>query len=129
MAMERFLWICLAGALGSGARYLVSGWVQERAAVAFPAGTLAVNVSGSFLIACILHVGMNTTVLAPGLRVALVTGFVGGFTTYSAFNYETTRLLEENQTLLASLNVAATFVGCFVAGLLGRGLGKWMVGD
>lgn len=117
--MARFLWISLGGALGTGARYAVSGWVMQRTAGAFPWGTLAVNALGSLLVGAIMEVGLATTFLSPGARLFLTTGVMGGFTTYSAFNYETLRFLEERAWLYGSLNVLATVFLCLAAGVAG----------
>jgi len=125
--MERFLLVCLGGAAGTGARYLIGLWAGHRLGGSFPAGTLIVNVVGCFAIALIMHVALRTE-LAPNLRLALTTGFMGGLTTYSAFNYETTRLLEEGATRIALVNVGATTVGCFLAGLAGLALARRLVG-
>lgn len=126
--MTRLLIVCLGGAVGSGARYLVSTWVARAAPSAFPAGTLAVNALGSFLIALIMHVGLSTEAIPPMWRLGLTTGVMGGFTTYSTFNYETTELLREGATLLAFANLAATLAVCLVAGFLGLAVGKWLTG-
>lgn len=117
--MARFLWICFAGALGTGTRYLVALWAGKALGTAFPYGTLMVNLVGCFLIAAVMRFSLVTTVVPVTLRLALVTGFMGGLTTYSAFNYETTRLLQERAFGTAFLNFGITFIGCFVAGLLG----------
>lgn len=126
--MRRLLIVCLGGAFGSGARYLLSTWVARVAPSAFPAGTLAVNAAGSFLIALVMHVGLSTEAIPPMWRLGLTTGVMGGFTTYSTFNYETTELLREGATTLALANLAATLVVCLVAGFLGLALGKWLTG-
>jgi fluoride exporter len=84
--MTRLLWICLGGAVGTGARYLLSGWLLRVAPPGFPYGTLAVNVIGSFLLALLLQVPLTAESLPPTLRLALTTGVMGGFTTYSTFN-------------------------------------------
>src|SRR4029077_352228 len=88
-AMSRFLWICLGGAAGTGARYLLSGWLLRAAGPGFPWGALAVHVIGSFLLGLIMQVSLTTGLVPPTLRLALATGVIGGFTTYSTFNYET----------------------------------------
>jgi CrcB protein len=124
--MERFLWICLGGAFGSGARYLLSGWVQEKLGAGFPWGTLSVNILGSFLIAVIMQLAISTGQVSPLLRLTLTTGVIGGFTTYSAFNYETFALMQQRAWLLAGANVAATLVACMIAGYLGQASAKWM---
>ncbi len=126
--MSRFLIVCLGGAVGSGARYLLSSWVGRSLPTAFPLGTLSVNVIGSFLIALVMQVGLTTELIPPMWRLALTTGVMGGFTTYSTFNYETTELFREGAGALAAANVAVTVVACLVAGALGLAAGKWLAG-
>ena len=117
--MSRFLVVTLGGAIGSGARYLLGTFVQTAAGSAFPLGTLAVNAIGSFLICAILSAGATAEVLSPTLRLFLTTGLMGGFTTYSAFDYETYRYTQQGSYALAGLNVALTLVLCFAAGAAG----------
>lgn len=128
--MDRFLWVCAAGALGSGARFLVSLGVERaaRGAPAFPLGTLIVNVVGSFLICVIMQLAAAGLV-SPTQRLALTTGFLGGFTTYSAFAYETLRCLEAKAFRLAAANLAATLVLGLAAGALGLWCGRRLAGD
>ena len=114
--MERLLIVCGAGAIGCGARYLVTQWLGPRS---FPYATLVVNLVGSFAIALVLELSLRIASFPPNLRLALTTGFMGGLTTYSSFNYETTALAAQGATGRALLNVGATLVGCVVAGLLG----------
>jgi fluoride exporter len=116
--MARLLWICLAGAIGTGTRYLVALWAAQRLGSVFPYGTLIVNIAGCFVIAVLMQAGM-TLGWSPTVRAALTIGFVGGLTTYSSFNYETLRLLEEGSPSLAFANAAFTFGGCAVAGWIG----------
>jgi CrcB protein len=126
--MTRFLWICLAGAAGTGLRYLVGLWAGRALGTGFPYGTLLVNLAGCFLIAAITHVALATTLVSPTLRLTLTTGFMGGLTTYSSFNLETTRLLQERAWSTAAINLGATLGGCFVAGLLGLAVARRLVG-
>ena len=126
--MSRFLWICAAGALGTGARYLISGWALEALGAGFPYGTLAVNVLGSFAIGLVMQVGLATPLLSPTLRMTLTTGFIGGFTTYSTFNYETIRYVQDGAWKLAAGNVAITLAACLAAGFGGIALGRWLFG-
>ena len=126
--MARLLWVCLGSALGGGARYVVSQAALQLLGTGFPFGTLAVNVLGSFGIGLIMHVGLETTLLSPTARLFLTTGVMGGFTTYSTFNYETLGLVSEGDWLRAGLNVAATFAACLVAGLLGVASGRALLG-
>ena len=127
--MARLLWICLGGALGTGARYLLSGWALDAMGPGFPYGTLAVNALGSFLICGIMHLSLTTGLISPPLRLFLTTGIMGGFTTYSTFDYETLRYVQERVLGLAALNVGATLIVCFVAGLLGDAAAKGLAGS
>jgi CrcB protein len=127
--MERLLWVCLAGAIGCGVRYLVGAWAGQRFGTTFPYGTMIVNVTGCFLIAVVMHVALRVATFPAELRFALATGFLGGLTTYSSFNYETTRLMEDGSYRAASINFAVTVVACFVAGIAGTELARRFVGE
>jgi CrcB protein len=127
--MARFFWICLGGAIGSGARYLLSGWLLQFAGPGFPYGTLAVNSIGSFLLTLLMEISLSTDSFPPTLRLVLATGVVGGFTTYSTFNYETLQYFQEEAWLLGFANLGITVVGCLVAGLLGIMAGKLLPGS
>ena len=127
--MFRFLLICLGGAVGTGARYLIAIGVPRYLGTSFPYATLIVNAAGSFLLGAVMHVGLTTALMAPGLRVVLATGVMGGFTTYSTFNYETIEYLREGAFGIAALNVAATVLLCLLAGALGLALARRLVGS
>lgn len=99
--------IALGGAVGSVARYLLGGVVQRTAGLAFPIGTLAINVTGSFIAGFLLRYFMNVQT-HPTLRAALIVGFCGGFTTFSAFTSETLGLFEGGEYARAALYVAAS---------------------
>jgi CrcB protein len=126
--MMRFLLVCLGGALGSGARYLVSLGAAAAFGIAFPYGTLLVNLAGSFAVAFLMHVSMTGEILSPEWRLLLTTGVMGGFTTYSTFNYETLGYFREGAWGVGVLNVAATLFGCLAAGLAGFALARLIVG-
>ena len=117
--MQRFLIVCGAGAAGCGARYLISLWTAKRFGTGFPVGTLVVNIVGSFAIAFVLELSTRVASFPPNLRLALATGFLGGLTTYSAFNYETTALVTTGNAARGLLNIGVTLAGCLVAGYLG----------
>jgi fluoride exporter len=116
--MERFLWICFAGAAGTGARYLISMWAAQRLGSAFPYGTLIVNLVGCFVLAALMHAALALG-WRPTVRTAVTIGFLGGLTTYSSFNYETMRLFGEGAPTAAAANVVLTMVGGLIAGWLG----------
>ena len=125
--MERFLWICFAGAAGTGARYLVALWAAQRFGSTFPFGTLIVNVVGCFAIAAFMHAALALSWSATA-RSAITIGFIGGLTTYSSFNYETSRLFEEGARGAAVLNATATIFGAFAAGWLGMLSARLLLG-
>jgi len=124
----RLLLVCVGGAVGSGARYLTALWAASAMSPAFPYGTFIVNVVGSFLIAFIMHVGAATELLSADVRVMLTTGVVGGFTTYSTFNYETTNLFRLGAWPAGMLNIGVTLIGCMAAGFAGLLLARLIVG-
>jgi CrcB protein len=126
--MERLLWVCFGSAVGGGARYLVSGWAIETLGLAFPYGTLAVNLLGSFLLGGLMFAGVESAVMPPNVRIALATGVMGGFTTYSTFSYETLRYLQDGAWAIAITNVTVTVFGCLVASWLGWMGVRWLLG-
>ncbi|MER3420274.1 MAG: fluoride efflux transporter CrcB [Chloroflexota bacterium] len=120
----RLVLVLLGGGLGSLARYLTGLWLADRLGAAFPWGTLAVNVLGSFLIGLIATLADERGGIGPQARLLLVTGVLGGFTTFSAFSLETWRLLEQNEVGRAALNVLATLLLSFTAVVLGVAAGR-----
>jgi CrcB protein len=124
--VTRFLLICLGGALGTGARYLTTLLAVRWLGPDFPYGTLAVNLVGCFAIGVVHQVGAATLVLSPNARLFLATGVMGGLTTYSAFSYETVRLLEAGAWAAASANVIVTTAGCLAFCALGIALGRML---
>ncbi len=126
--MNRILLIGLAGALGTLTRYGVGLWAGRTLGSSFPYGTLIVNLVGCFLIAGISYAALSTTLISPTLRLTLTTGFMGGLTTYSSFNLETTQLLQSRGWYAAAVNFGATIGGCFVAGLLGFAIARRVFG-
>ena len=125
-AMGRFLLVCAGGALGTGARYLLTEWALVTLGAAFPWGTLAVNTIGSFLLGLIMYAGVEAAAIPPTLRLALGTGVMGGFTTYSAFSFETLRYLQVGSPALAAAYVVATLVGCLAACAGGWAAARWL---
>jgi fluoride exporter len=101
--------IALGGALGAVARYLAGGAVHRLFPdAAFPVGTLAVNVSGCLLIGFLGGLAESRQVLGPEVRLFLLVGLLGGFTTFSSFGYETLALARDAEMGKALLNVAAS---------------------
>ena len=128
MIAGRFILVCIGGAIGTAARYLTALWIPTLFGASFPIATLLVNSIGSFLLAFIMHVGGSTEMLSPDVRVMLTTGVMGGFTTYSTFNYETTEFLREGAWLLATANILGTVAICLAAGFAGAAVARMIVG-
>ncbi len=114
--MKNLLLVCCGGAAGSGLRYLVGVWAARALGAGFPSGTLIVNVLGAFAIAVVMGLGLAE---GASLRLFIVTGVLGGFTTYSSFNHEVLRLYGDGAVGAAALYVAVTLIGCLLAGALG----------
>lgn len=125
--MARFLLICLGGAIGTGGRYMIAVWMARTAGTGFSYGTLLVNVSGSLLLGFLMQLSLSTQIVSADMRLILGTGILGGFTTYSAFNYETLALLREQAWGMALLYVAVTLIGCLMAGALGMAMVRTVV--
>jgi fluoride exporter len=103
-----YLLIGIGGFLGANARYLVAGWIAERCGAAFPYGTLVINVSGSFLLGLFLELVTDRFIIHPYWRPFFAVGFLGGYTTFSAFSFESFSLLLERSFLLAAANMAGS---------------------
>jgi CrcB protein len=106
----KYLWIGIGGALGSIARYAVSLWVFERMGTRFPYGTFVINMTGCFIIGFALTILDDHMALSPAWRLAIPIGFVGAYTTFSTFEYETLRTVQHGQASLALLYVGLSVV-------------------
>ena len=124
--MVRVLWLGLAGGAGTVARYLLTVWATERFGPAFPFGTLLVNLAGCFFMALAVEAGLRSS-WPETMRLAVTVGFLGGFTTYSSFNFESTRLIAIGSAGLAGTYAVATILGAFAAGWMGHVLGRHFV--
>jgi CrcB protein len=116
----------IGGFAGSVARYWLSGLAQARLGTGFPFGTLAVNVLGCFAIGVLSELGEGRMPLSPEARALLMVGFLGGFTTFSAFGNDTAELVRARELPLAAANVAAQLVLGLSAVWLGRAAARWI---
>jgi CrcB protein len=119
------LWsIALGSAAGGISRYLLGLFIQQRAGVSFPIGTLVINITGSLLLGFLLRWTLSTSDASPEIRALLTTGFCGGYTTFSTFSYETAALLEDGRygraLLYVGLSVALALIGTFAGFQLAR---------
>jgi fluoride exporter len=126
--MNQVVLVVVGGGLGSGARYLVSTWALARLGSGFPWGTLTVNVVGSLLLGAMVQLGISTELIGPETRLFLATGVLGGFTTYSTFNYETLGYLQEGNWSMAVANAAITLGACLLAGITGVAIARATTG-
>jgi len=120
----RTLLVAIGGLIGSVARYVVAGWVQNLNGGEFPLGTLAVNVSGSFILGMVMTLALERGLLSADVRVLLGTGFCGGYTTMSTFSYETMALLQYGGVANAVTNVGVTLAACLGSVWLGSLTGR-----
>jgi CrcB protein len=120
----QLFYIGIFGGLGCMARFLASGWTHQLFGRSLPYGTLLVNVVGSFLLGLLMTFGLRGTLFSPELRIGMTVGFLGGFTTFSTFSYETIRLLEEGSLWQAGANVTLNLLVCLIFSLLGMLLAR-----
>lgn len=114
-----YLAISIGAVLGANARFLVGGWVAERLGAIFPFGILVINVTGSLLIGIVLT--LSSERLTPDwFRPLLAIGFLGSYTTFSTFSYETLALVQNGALALAMVNVVASVGAAFWASTPGR---------
>ncbi len=111
--------IALFCAGGGLTRYYLSGWVYGLLGRAFPYGTFAVNIIGAYFIGLVMELGLASTAISDTLRIGLTVGFMGGLPTFSTFSYETFKLLEDGQFLVAFANVLASVAVCLLFTWLG----------
>lgn len=122
--ISKIVLIAVLGAAGTLARYGLSGWVQRATGGGFPWGTLAVNISGCFLFGLVWAVSEGWFSIKPEYRMIALVGFMGAFTTFSTFAFETVQLLREAQWWSAFLNVAAQNLSGILFLFLGLAVGK-----
>ena len=120
-----YVYVALGGALGSVARFAVSGWVARGLNEVFPWGTLVVNVTGCFVIGLFATItGPDGRVLvAPDFRQFFMVGVCGGYTTFSSFSLQTLALARDGDAARAGANVAASIAFCLIGVYLGSATG------
>ena len=122
--MMSYALVFIGGGLGAAARYWLSGFVYRFLDPVFPYGTLCVNVLGCFIIGLLMSLFEERFVVQASLRTFLTIGFLGGFTTFSTFSYETVSLMQSSEYLFAFLNMFLSLSLCLVGTWLGLGLGR-----
>ncbi len=109
--MAKIALVLLGGAFGTGLRYFLSTFIYSRVKEpSFPYANMVINVSGSFLIGILAELFETRVLVAPVTRIALLTGVLGGYTTFSSFAFETVSLIRDGELWLATLNVSLSVV-------------------
>lgn len=120
--MNNLLLVVAGGGIGAGLRFLAATWVSRHFSGLFPMGTFLVNISGSFVIGVLMTLFIYRTSIHPGWRLFLVTGVLGGYTTFSSFEWETLATLKGGAPMISALNVllsvALGFTGVWLGSLL-----------
>jgi CrcB protein len=122
--LDRYLMVMVGGATGSLMRYVLGTAIMNRTGARFPLGTVVINITGSFLIGLLMTLLTERLSPNPNWRLLLVVGFLGGYTTFSSFEWETLGLVRDGARWLALLNV----VGSVVIGYLAVWLGSAVAG-
>jgi CrcB protein len=112
--MTKYLIVALGGAVGSMLRFWAGGYVSSRLGTRFPYGTFVINITASFLIGFIMTLLAERTHWSPNWRYLIPIGFLGGYSTFSSFEYETFRVFQDGEFLIAGMNIALSVaVGLF----------------
>jgi fluoride exporter len=122
--MVKYLMVAIGGGLGSMLRFWVGGIVSARTGSRFPYGTFLINSTASFLIGFIITLLAEKTHWSPNLRFLIPIGFIGGYSTFSTLEYETFRVVQDGEFLIAFLNIILSIVVGFAAVWLGVMVGR-----
>ena len=122
--MVRYIAIIVGAGIGAAVRFALGSWIGQRWGRSFPLGTFVINVSGSFLIGLFMTLMIDRFTENPVWRLFLIVGVLGGYTTFSSFEYETGRLVTDGEYLYATLNAVLSVVVGFAALKTGEVLAK-----
>jgi CrcB protein len=124
MPVEKILWISIGAVLGANLRYWVGDWAAQRFGSGFPYGTLMINLTGSFVLGLFVSMTLEHFIIDPRLRIFMIVGFLGSYTTFSTYAYESIALISLGQWGWGIFNLlGSSLLGALFA-LLGIWLGK-----
>ena len=124
MTAKNLILIACAGAIGTVGRVVLSGWINRLSGEKFPWGTLTVNLLGCLLFGFLFALAEEKQLITPRLRLVLLSGFLGAFTTFSTFSYETIVLIQEGDILKAGINVLGNCMLCLTLCFIGLQIAK-----
>jgi len=122
--MGKYLMVGIGGFLGAIARFWVGGFISAKIGTRFPYGTFFINCTGSFLIGFMITLLAERTHWSPNWRYLIPVGFIGAYTTFSTFEYETFRVMQEGELSMALLNIFLSVLIGFLAVWLGVIVGR-----
>ena len=117
--MDKVILVGVGGFIGANVRYWLGAWIDQNFGLRFPLGTFIINLSGSLILGFVATLALERALIDPRWRLAIAVGFVGAYTTFSTFTYESIKLIESGSYGLAALNVFASTL----LGLIGAAIG------
>jgi fluoride exporter len=124
--LSKLLYLGLAGAFGTFARYFLSGFIQKNISTDFPIGTTVVNITGCILFGLLWAIMEDRITISGQTRTIVFLGFFGAFTTFSSYAFETSQLLDESQWIWAAGNILIQNITGISGMIAGLAIGKWI---
>lgn len=122
--MSEIFWVALGGSIGAVSRFCIGNYTASKLGTNFPYGTLLANILGCFIIGLFMTIITEKITVNPIWRLLITVGFLGGLTTFSSFSYESIKLLQESQYILAAYNIGVNLLFSFLATIGGMFLAK-----